>query len=390
MFSFAFVIYSKNSKKYFQTDLTSTQKRILDDFQTKFNDTKQSKIEKIFKEKMDACENKATSTPLQKLRLIDASTPCASKTVILSIWNADDSYSTLRENKFLDIKYVTANGMRGKDVQIVAGNSTQIREIHSLKPLPAHDAFARKLTLIAEIEPAQFKPAFNEFDTIGFVLKVEDPIPKQYQSVFIVDANANIFCIRFWDCIQHYAYEDIVQVNKFLVITQLEWRANNRLNRNNIPQAYANELTTFSESPKSVERASALQTLKDEFDCLNLSEYLELCRQKIDDGQANKENSSMNQSSRASESNLSKTIDTSLNQSKPNETSLNQSKSNLNQSMLIRTTPGPSTSAQPKGAKERIDKLRHYASPPKFKSSYLASTRTPDIARKPFKDPRKQ
>lgn len=332
---------------------------------------------------MDKFENKDTSTALQKLRLIDASTPSASKTVILSIWNANDSYSTLRENTFLDIKYVTANGMRAKDVQIVAGNSTQMREIHSLKPLPAHDAFARKLTSIAEIDPAQFKPAFNEFDTLGFVLKVEDPIPKQYQSVFIVDAKANIFCIRFWDCIQQYAYEDIVQVNKFLVITQLEWRAQNRLNRNYIPQAYANELTTFSESPKSVERASALQILKDEFDCLNLSEYLEICRQKIDDVQANKENSSMNQSSRASESNLSKTIDTSLNQSKPNEASLNQS-------MLIRTTPGPSTSAQPKGAQERIDKLRHYASPPAFRSSYLASTRTPDIIRKPFKDPRKQ
>lgn len=353
-----------------QMDMTATQKRLLNDYQMKFTDTKQNKIAAIVREKLDAIENATTSMPLQKVRLIDANAPCASKTVIMSIWKPNESYTALRENTFLDMRYVTANGMRGKDVQIFAGNLTQLREIQSAAST-AHEAFVRRLIPLASIDPQQFKPPFNEFDTIGFVLKVEDPLPNQFQSVFIVDAERNIFCIKFWGSIQNYAYDDIVQVNKFVMINQLDWRPNNRLNRHCIPQAFVTETTTFSESPKSHERSAALNGLRAQFDRFDLSEYAEICCQKIEDAQANKENSSMNHSSR--ESTWSKPVDSSL-----------------NQSMLNRTTPGLSTGGQILGIKEKIDRLRNVGSPPAFRSSYLNSTRTPEVARKPFKNPIKK
>lgn len=352
--------------------MTENQKRALYDYQTKFNETKQNKISKIVKEKLGAIEDTTTSTPLQKVRLIDATAPCISKTVILSIWNANESYA-LRENTFLDIRYVMAKGVRGKEMQISAGRSTQLRENTNTNAitLSAHKALERKLTLIAEIDGNQFKPAFDEFDTVGYIFKIDDPVPNQYQSVFIVDAKANIFCIEFPDSIHDFSYDDIVKVNRFIVINNLSWMSQYCLNSKRIPHAFVTELTTFSENPRSIEKVNALQMLKDEFHCLKLNAYLKMCRQKIDDGQANKENSGMNYSMGVSTFNLSKTVDTSINQSKPNDASMNQSMTN-------QTTPGPLTSAQ-------SDR-----SSPAFWRSYLSNTQTPNVTRKPFKDPRKQ
>lgn len=347
-------------------DLTETQRRLLNNYQTKYTETKESEIAALVKEKMGAIENPSTSTPLQKVRLIDASSPVGAKTAILSIWN--DSYSSLRENTFLDLQNVTANGMRGRDIQLTAGSRSQLREIQST-PLDEHGQFARKLTPLAEIDMQLFKPLFNEFDTLGFVFQIDEPFPNHSQSVFIVDAMKNILCIKFWGSINHYAYDDIVRVNKFLVINHLDWRSQNRIYRDGIAQAFVTEITTFSENPKSDERATALRNLRTEFESLNQDEYVEFCCQKLQDAQANKENSSVNISSKASDSSLSKPFDASL-----------------NQSMLSRPSPGPSNVGKPIGVVERIDRLKNYGSPGVFRSSYLNNTRTPDSIRKPFKN----
>lgn len=340
-------------------DLSTTQIKLLEDYQSKRNEEKQNKISAIVHKKLDAMGSTTKSTPLQKVRLIDATSPCASKTVILSIWNAGEAYATLRENTFLDIQNVTANGLRGKDVQLTASNYTVIREVR-LSPTASHATFARRLTPLAEIDPQRFQPHFNEFDTIGFVLKVEEVVPNfPFQSVFIVDAFRNILCIKFWNSIQQYAYDDIVQVNKFLVINQLEWRPQNRFNRNGVTQAFVTELTTFSESPKSEERRLALSDFKQKIDQMDLNEFIESCCEKLGDGtQANKENTSANIS-----------LNSSLNQTIINRTGTIASPAVKSPSMLL----------------QRVDRLRNYGTPPPFRSSYR--TQTPNGSRKPFKTP---
>ncbi|XP_055298037.1 uncharacterized protein LOC129566276 [Sitodiplosis mosellana] len=353
--------YLEDSNDSIEMDLSTTQIKLLEDYQTKLSDEKQNKIKAIVHEKLIAMGNPTRSVSLQKLRLIDATSPCATKSAILSIWNAGDAYASLRENTFLDLHNVTANGVRGKDLQLTASNFTSIRPVQ-LSPLSSHATFARKLTPLAELDPYRFHPHFNEFDTLGFVLKVEDIVPNfPFQSVFIVDAFRNILCIKFWGNIQQHAYDDIVRVNKFLVISQLEWRPHNRFNRTGVTQAFVTELTTFSESPKLAERSLALDDLREKIEQMDMNEFIEGCCNKLGEGvHANKENSTSNISSN----------------------------STLNQSMVIRTGAIASPAIQsPTVIMQKVDRLRHVGSPPPFRSSYLQNGQTPNGSRKPFKTP---
>lgn len=342
-------------------DLSATQRKLLEDYQTKFNDTKQQKIEEIVREKLADFEVPKSSS-LQKVRLIDATAPNVTKTAILSIWNIDDSSTPVRENRFLDIRYVQANGMRGKDMQLTVNNYTIIREVQGNV---SHSDFMRKLTSLSDID-SQFKPHFNEFDTIGFVLKVEDVVPNSFQSVFIVDEHKNVLCIQFWGSIQEYAYEDIVNERKFIVIAHLDWRPQNRFCRNNIPQAFVTATTTFSESPRLAERADALADLRNRFSQLDLCKYIEECKEKLDGNmqpnrEANKENSIVNESTK-------------------------QHDSSVNQSVACRMAPAAIASPHV-GVQQRIDRLRNYASPPAFRSTYLKSLKTPNRMRTHLRNP---
>lgn len=345
-------------------DLTSTQRKILNDYQTKYYDEKQARISAIVKEKLAAIESPKPSTAVQKVRLIDADSPNGTRTAILSIWNVSDSHPTLRENTFLDLRNITANGMRARDIQLTASSFSKLQELHSMSSI-SHETFIRRLTALADIDPQHFKPHFNEFDTLGFVLKIDEPIPQQFQCVFIVDASKNILCIKFWGSIQLFAYDDIVREKNFVVISHLEWRSFNRTNSNGISQAFVTETTTVLENPKSAERSTALKNLKEQFDRIDLDEYMADCLEKLGQNQqANKENSTSNISI------------------KPNE-------SMSSPSMLSRT-PASSSAATTRpvlGVEQKIERLRHVGSPPAFRSSYLNNSNQTGLARKPFKHP---
>lgn len=341
-------------------DLTATQKKLFTDYQTKLYDEKQNKIAAIVREKLNASGHPAKSTALQKVRLIDATAPNAQKTAILSIWNANDAQISLRENTLLDLRYVTANGMRGKDVQLMAGSRSVLREVRPFVST-MHGGFARTLTAIADIDAQQFKPHFNEFDTMGIVVKVDDAMPNHYQSVFVADARQNLLCLKFWGGIQQYAYEDIVKEQKIIVISQLDWRSHSRLNLNGIAQAFVTEITTFSENPKSTERIYALNCLREQFDCIDLATFVDECVEKLRrNNHSNKENSSSNQQ-------LNSTMNSSTKQSRQN---------------------GAASSPAAPAILQRIERLRQYGSPPPLSNSFLKTHKHNHSAvNKPFKNP---
>lgn len=344
-------------------DLTLTQRKLLDDYHLRHDEEKQARIAAIVKEKLNAFERPVESTPLQKIRLIDATSPNASKTAILSIWNVNDSSPALRENTFLDLRNITTNGMRARDILLTANSYSVLREVNSMSSR-AHEMFMRRLTPLADIDPQNFKPHFNEFDTLGFVLRVDEPIPNQYQCVFIADASKNILCIKFWGSVQQCAYDDIMKERSFVVISQLEWRSFARTNQNGIPQAFVTEITTISENPKSDERAAALKSLREQLDHLNLDDYMTDCIEKLSQSQnSDKENASSNIPS------------------KPNE-------STSNQTMPSRTIPASSTPGKPVlGVQQRIELLQNCGTPPAFRGVYLKHSKQTGSARKPFKQP---
>lgn len=344
-----------------QLDLSSDQRRLLEDYQSKRLEEKENKISSIIRDKMGSVMNGTKSRPLKKVRLIDMSDPCATKTAILSIWNADESYDTLCEKTFVDLRYVTASGRRLKDIQLTANSFTKMKQIR-MAPSSLLKTFDRKLISLAEIYVPQFQPHFNELDTFGVVVKVEEVVSNYpFQLVYIADAQKNMLCIKFWKNIRYYAYDDIVQVNRFLAISQLDWRPienADRISRNSIPHAFVNELSTITENPKPAERSLALASLRDQIDQIDFTGYIEDCCEKIREcTQGNKENSVSNISS--------KTLNTSLNQTR------------------AATSPGYNSSV----LMEKITRLQNYGTPPPHRVSYICTKRTPGSVRKPFKVP---
>lgn len=276
-----FIQISMNYNYFYtkQMDLTAAQKKLLTDYQTKLYENKQNKIAAIVEKKLNVSAQPPKSTALQKVRLIDATAPNAQKTAILSIWNANAQIS-LRENTLFDLRFVTANGMRGKDVLLTASNRSIFREV---KPFAStvYGAFTRSLTAIADIDSPKFKPHCNEFDTMGVVVKVDCVASDHYQSVFVADAQQNLLCVKFWGGLQQYAYEDVVKEQKIIVMSQLEWRSYKRLNLNGVVQAFATQITTFSENSKSSERLYALNCLRKQFDDIDLTAFTGKCVKKL-------------------------------------------------------------------------------------------------------------
>lgn len=269
-----------------------TQKQLLHDHQTLINDEKINKINKLASEKLKNWSTVVKTTPVLKIRLIDAKAPTICKMAILNIWNVTEDMVDIRENTFIEVQKAMAKNMSGRDVLITAYGSSSIRA------LPGHSAeqyasFRRKLTNLNEIDIRTFKPLFNEFDTIGYVLEMSEANPGQFQSVFVIDAHKNFLCIKFWHSVTHYGYDDVVQTGRFLCISHLDWRPQHSTNRNNLPQAFANEYTTFTENPKDKVNSNALESLRQEFRTLCLDDYITECRSELDKDVSNASNNAI-------------------------------------------------------------------------------------------------
>lgn len=307
------------------------------------------------KAKLEEWTNEKKSTSMLKIRLIDSEMPNTSKTAILNIWNVNEDAIDLRENTFVEIQKASAKNMRGRDILITANGLTSIREIHR-RLETQHDNFRRTLTLLSEIDPQIFKPQFNEFDTIGYVFEMGEENPGHFQSVFIVDDQHHILCIKFWNGVSHYAYEDVVQIGRFLVVNHLDWRPHCRIRSSNIPQAFASEYTIFTECSKSKEAEIAMKNLRDRFDRLRVDEYIAECRSRLyKDVSIGTEN-----------------VTTPL-----RPTNLNRS--NLNRSQDIGHSPGVQIPVE-----ERIARLNVYGNLPAPKNIYLGTRHN---LRKQFKTP---
>lgn len=269
------------SKTVFQMDLTLTQKRILNDYQERIFDEKMSRVANIAKDRLNAWAKEMKSTPMLKVRLIDVLSPNSSKTAILTIWNASEESVDIHENSVIEIQKVVAKNMFGRHITINANNASSIREMPSRSQLN-YDNFMRRLTPLSQIDPQNFKPQFNELDTIGYVFEIGDSVLGQFQSIFIVNGQKKILCLKCWEGITKYAYDDIVQVGKLLIINHLDWRPQYRTVQNtNIPQAFVTEYTIFTECAKSKKHSMELSKIQDELARRNLDDYIAECKQVL-------------------------------------------------------------------------------------------------------------
>lgn len=354
-------------------ELTASQKHLVTDYYSKIYDDKMTEISNRVKQKLETEKTRPTSTPLLKIRIIDAHKPNG-RSAILSIWNANESHYSLKENSFIELGNVSATGVRGKDLQIAAGKRTTFQINNSIQAQPIHHSLARECIELSVINSKNFAPNFNEFDTIAYILCIADAIDMKFQSIYVVDAKQNILCIKFWNGIRAYAYDDVIQVGKIMAIHNLDWRPANATTRNGLPQAFANDFTILTESPNSNALVEKLKKLSDDFKRLpNKDAYMSECNKII------------NESSQLTKEQM---INTPLRLLNINNISSDSPNNLVNASALLRTPQefSPGVGQPISRIQKRIDKLSMYRSPPPTPALILQHDSVSSV-RKPFKNP---
>lgn len=310
---------------------------------------------------MNGAESKRKVSSLLKLRIADARKP--DKVLLLSIWRPpEDHCNMFQEGKVLEMRNASANGIKNGEVQLTAGkiSSFKMLDLHQYEP-PVR--LMRTLTKIADIETTGFRPMFNEFDTIGIVIQVGTIGNKNFQTVYLADADQNLLGVHFWSSIKEYAYEDVVKEHVVLCISNLQWRTNNA--HNVIPTAFATECTTFSEHSKSKHFVEEFQSFHAFLKDRDLQEFYDECSAKIAELKDVKlpRSSSFHTPLRTP----MRSILTSVN---PNAT----------------TTPSPGVRQPASLQKRKLEQLAAYKSPPKL--SPIIMRYNPKV-RKDFKTPSK-
>lgn len=268
--------------------LSSTQKQMVSSYRTRLYDEKLAEINDRVREKLNADNNNESKvSSVLRIRVIDARHP-TNKVANISIWNPSENYSTvLREGQFLEVQNAIGNGLRWSELQLTTGPRTTYRNV-TYPLLSEHIEMARKFTSIATIDPKVFQPTFNEFDTIGFVVFINEEPIHRFQPAYIADAKGNLLCINFWLSIKDYAYDDTVKIGQFIAISHLEWRPSNQLKHSTIPQAYATEYTMITDNPKSVNLKPSFEAMQNDFKAiLDKDGFIDECLQALESAKIN-------------------------------------------------------------------------------------------------------
>lgn len=301
---------------------------------------KDNEISQRVRDKLDKEGASLKARPLLKIRIVDCEQPTASHSAILSIWNANEYYSDLRENSFVEVTSVCASGLRGKDLQITANGRTKIRNVDTRSMTAAHLTVLRKCYHLADINDDSFKPNFNEFDTVAYVLYIEPISEKKFQTVYFVDGQHNILHVKFWKEIKQYAFDDVIEVGKILAIVNLDWRPTSAKSKSGWPQAFVGDLTTFSVNPKSPAMVERLRQLADCFKGMeNEAEYREECMSMIHERRDTR-NTSSNSTTVLSASNSSP-MNQTLNTSKAENVKKSRGKIKMERLKVYKSPPAP-------------------------------------------------
>lgn len=307
-------------------------------YREKIQQEKNNEISLRVKEKFDKRGQNSKVTALLKIRIVDCDQPATSRSAVLSVWNADECNFDLRETSFVEITSVSANGLRGKDLLLTANRRTKIQNIETKTMTDAHITIRRKCYQLVDINGDSFKPSFNEFDVVAYVLHIEPIADSNFQIVQFVDSQANILHVKFWQGLKRYAFDDVIEEGKLLAIGNLEWRPMDGRSQHGWPQAFVTDLTTFSANPKSQASIERLRQLTDCFDrMVNKAAYVEECLSLVH-ARHDFGNETANSTSVLSNSNSSLTNRT-LNTSKIENASKSRAKMKINRLKVYKSPP---------------------------------------------------
>lgn len=237
--------------------MTTAQKQQLRDFQTKQIDLRTDLINQRVRERISADATKRKVSQLLKVKVINAAQPTI--TAMLSVWSPHESLvEMLRENQVVQLCNASASGIRYSELHISAGRNSKFQRLPDSR-IVGQEELQRRVTNISSIGEPNFKPIFNELDTVGLVVKIGQSKSRKFQPAFLVDESLNVMCVNFWAGLKSFAYDDLVTVGAVLAVRDLQWRTISSVQT--IPSTFATEFTTFTEHPKSTELAQRLNAL---------------------------------------------------------------------------------------------------------------------------------
>lgn len=348
-----------------QSGLSFTQKSMVSTYRDKIAQEKReeiaNRVRDQFAKKHELEHTKAT--PLLKVRIVNCDAPATNRPAVLSIWNANECSFDLRENSFVEITSASANGLRGKDLLITASRRTKIRNIDSQTMTDGHITIRRKCHQLGDIDADSFKPEFNEFDVVAYVLEIGPVADNKFQTVYFVDSRQNLLFVNFWSGLKQYAFDDVIEKGRMLAITNLEWRPMHVKSQSGWPQAFVSDVTTFSTKPQSPAMCERLRQLSDSFKAMAdegayIGECMSLIHERRDSGNSSSHSATV----------------LSISNSSPMNRTLNTSSSSKKEG------------APKSRTKMRMERLKVYKSPPPTPA--MAVTRgSISTLRRPFKSP---
>ena len=222
----------ENALSEFQIQMYQEYKRSkMEDFQSRVK----SEVEKRISKKLKGISS-ASYVPLLRLRIMDLNSTGEVNSGTLTFWRPSDEVSgALKENKCFRISNVAIGFFSNNEPQLKATKSTRLVEGGSYDDV----TFKRNALPIHEmVENADFQPVFDEVDTIGLLIKVENQEQmKSFQTVYLCDTMMNFVAVHFWSSIGRYGYENLIRqpklvsesdANSIFYFRNLQWKKSQR------------------------------------------------------------------------------------------------------------------------------------------------------------------
>lgn len=255
--------------------MTGTQKTMVWNYKDKLNCSRSEAIrEKVMEKYATIEQNLRKFVPLLRFKVTDGKS--FDKTAVVTVWKpTEEIFSIIKEGTFYDLSGSTTRGMYLNELQVYAGREAFFEKVNTTTEVPL--SLHRRHISISEIVSID-ELALNELDTTGIVVHVGETLQK-FQPVYIADSARNIVCINFFESVKKFAYEDVVQVKRFLAIKNLQWRKSS--NSKPIPCTYVTDYSIFTENPQSSELSSALTNLKMKFANVDVDTFIETCMEMV-------------------------------------------------------------------------------------------------------------
>ncbi|XP_052749159.1 breast cancer type 2 susceptibility protein homolog [Galleria mellonella] len=361
----------------FKTNLTESQRNILEEYNARKRDKLLQDIHDRVKSKMDSAGITVArnTVPLLKVRIADVEDRNGNVEVtkaLLSIWKPNDALSEMiTEGAWIEVLNVVPTAVRYSELQLSAGRQTTFKQItikHTEKLKPYITSMVRTCYSITQLanNPSMITN-YNEVDTVGMIIQI-DPQNRdfksnnQFQNVYIADENKNIICVNFWGGIKKFGFENVLDTGQIISCVNLQRRTGNT--RRGVPQYRATEFTYFTKTPKSVATRKLME---------DLVNNIGVNKDFIDDCVKIKDNKLL--SSRKNENNVTpyrfENHDSRKYVDSPLATRMKQEDFNLTgldfESTFKQTETqelSPRTLERKKKVNEKINKLKQYGEPP--------------------------